>query len=102
MHKWDKSPGVAIQQGSRNTVVRTAYEGDVEISEPHSEVPDTPDKKGEKTAIRSIQEDTTQFPEVTGNLRENNIELDTTQMPQNELNLEDISKEDIGLGNATL
>jgi hypothetical protein len=102
MHKWDKSPGVAIQQGSRNTVVRTAYEGDVEISEPHSEVPDTPDKKGEKTAIRSIQEDTTQFPEIAGKLRENNIELDTTQMPQNELNLEDISKEDIGLGNATL
>lgn len=102
MHKWDKSPGVAIQQGSRNTVVRTAYEGDVEISEPHSEVPDTPDKKGEKTAIRSIQQDTTQFPEVTGNLREENIELDTTQLPQNELSLEDISKEDIGLGNATL
>jgi hypothetical protein len=102
MHKWDKSPGVAIQQGSRNTVVRTAYEGDVEISEPHSEVPDTPDKKGEKTAIRSIQEDTTQFPEIAGKLREEHIELDTTQLPQNELTLEDISKEDIGLGNATL
>jgi hypothetical protein len=55
-----------------------------------------------KTAIRSIPEDTTQFPDNTGNLRENNIELDTTQMPQNELSLEDISKEDIGLGNATL
>jgi hypothetical protein len=74
----------------------------VEISEPHSEVPDTPDKKGEKTAIRSIQEDTTQFPEIAGKLREKDIELDTTQLPQNELTLEDISEEDIGLGNATL
>ncbi|MFZ2886455.1 MAG: hypothetical protein WA021_01400, partial [Minisyncoccia bacterium] len=89
-------------EGSRNTVVRTAYEGDVEISEPHSEVPDIPEEKGEKTAIRSIPEDTTQFPAIAGNLRENNIELDTTQMPQNELSLEDISKEDIGLGSATL
>jgi len=102
MHRWDRKPEVAIPEGSRNTVVRTAYEGDVEVSTPHSDSPDTPEEKGEKTAIRSIQEDTTQFPDITGNLRENNIELDTTQMPQNELSLEDISKEDIGLGNATL
>ena len=102
MHKWDKGPKVAIQEGSRNTVVHTAYEGDVEISEPHSDTPKTPMENGEKTAIRSIQEDTTQFPDITGNLRENNIELDTTHMPPNEIALEDISKEDIGLGNATL
>ena len=102
MHRWDKGPEVAIPEGSRNTVVRTAYEGDVEISEPHLEGPDMTDKKGEKTAIRSIQEDTTHIPVITGNLREESIELDTTQMPSNELNLEDISKEDIGLGNSTL
>lgn len=102
MHKWDKGPKVAIQQGSRNTVVHTAYEGDVEISEPHSDTPKTAEEKGEKTAIRSIQEDTTQFPEIAGKLRENNIELDTTQLPQNELTLGDISNEDIGPGSATL
>jgi hypothetical protein len=102
MHRWDRKPEVAIPEGSRNTVVRTAYEGDVEVSTIHLDSPDTPEEKGEKTVIRSIPEDTTQFPDITGNLRENNIELDTTQMPPNELALEDISKEDIGLGNATL
>jgi hypothetical protein len=102
MHKWDKGPKVAIQEGSRNTVVRTAYEGDMEISEPHLDTPKIAEEKGEKTAIRSIQEDTTQFPEITGNLRENNIELDTTQIAPNELTLGDISNEDIGPGSATL
>jgi len=102
MHRWDRKPEVAIPEGSRNTVVRTAYEGDVEVSTIHLDSPDTPEEKGEKTVVRSIPEDTTQFPDITGNLREKNIELDTTQMPQNELSLEDISKEDIGLGNATL
>ena len=102
MQKFQRGPEVAIPEGSGNTVVRTAYEGDVEVSTIHSDSPDTPEEKGEKTAIRSISEDTTQFPAIAGNLRENNIELDTTQMPQNELSLEDISKEDIGLGSATL
>jgi hypothetical protein len=102
MHRWDRKPEVAIPEGSRNTVVRTAYEGDVEVSTIHLDSPNTPEEKGEKTVIRSIPEDTTQFPDNTGNLRENNIELDTTQIPPDELALEDISKEDIGLGNATL
>ena len=101
-HRWDREPEVAIPEGSRNTVVRTAYEGDVELSELHSDSPDTPEEKGEKTVVRSIQEDTTQFPAIAGNLREENIEVDTTQMPLNELALEDITKEDIGLGSATL
>lgn len=102
MHKWDKGPKVAIQEGSRNTVVHTAYEGDVEISEPHFDTPETAEEKGEKTAVRSIQEDTTQVPVIAGNLREKDIELDTTQLPQNELTLGDISNEDIGPGSATL
>jgi hypothetical protein len=102
MHKWNKGPKVAIQEGSRNTVVHTAYEGDVVICEPHLDTPKTAEEKGEKTAIRSIQEDTTQFPVIAGNLREKDIELDTTQLPQNELTLGDISNEDIGPGSATL
>lgn len=101
MHKWGRNPEVAISEGSRNTVVRTAYEGDVEVSEPRLDTPKTAEENGEKTAIRSIQEDTTQIPDISGNLRENNHELDTTKT-HNELALEDITKEDIGPGNATL
>ena len=101
-HRWNRNPEVAIQEGSRNTVVRTAYEGDVELSELHSDGPDTPVKNGEEMDIRSIQEDTAQFPVIAGNLREENIELDTTQMRTDDLALEDITKEDIGPGSATL
>ena len=101
MQKWQRDPQVAISEGSRNTVVRTAYEGDVEVSTIHLDSPDIPKENGEKTVVRSVPGDTTQFPDITGNLREKITELDTTQT-HHELALEDITKEDIGPGSATL
>lgn len=101
MQKWQKSPEVAIPEGSRNTVVRTAYEGDVVVSTIHLDSPDIPKENGEKTVLRSVPGDTTQIPVKTGNLREKITELDTTQT-HHELALEDITKEDIGPGSATL
>jgi hypothetical protein len=101
MHKWEKGPEVAIPKGSSNTVIRTAYEGDVEVSTIHLNSPDIAEENGQKTVVRSIPEDTTQVPVITGNLREKIPELDTTQT-HHELALEDITKEDIGPGSATL
>jgi hypothetical protein len=99
MQKWQIPLSVAIPEPSRHSVVRTAYEGDVEVSTIHLKGPDMPEENGEKTGVRSDVLDTTQFPVNTGNLRENNPELDTTQA-HNELSLEDIRNDDLGAGSA--
>jgi hypothetical protein len=131
MQKWQVPPPVAIPKPSGHSVVRTAYEGEVpwrQIRRDHQEEADSPDRTGELQDNRSIPEDTTHIPVITGNLREQNlvetpeevplgsISIDTAESPfkngekpaesefetHTELGLDDITQEDLGPGTATL
>lgn len=131
MQKWQVPPSVAIPESSRHSVVRTPEERQYpwrENREGHQEEPDLADNAGKMQGNRSIPEDTTVIPVITGNLREENfvetpeetplgsISIDTAESPfkngekrvesadqtHNELSLDDITQDDLGPGTATL
>lgn len=65
MHKWQIPEQVAIQEPSGHSVVQTAYEGNIPLSE----------------VVRPTEE-ADNLPVIAGNLREvGNIQLDTTEPP---------------------
>lgn len=132
MQKWQVPPSVAIPEASGHSVVRTEEERQYpwrQKQEGPYEGVDSPDRSGELQDNRSIPEDTTHIPAITGNLREPNsvetpeetpplgsISIDTAEPPlkngektaesafetHTELSLNDITQEDLGPGKATL